>query len=46
MPNICQILWIEIKELGANVMCQNSVVFHARLFYQVQVPAAKKKKKQ
>lgn len=41
MPNTCQILWAEIKEFGANGICQDSVDSHARLFYQVHIAAAK-----
>lgn len=41
MPNICQILCVEIKELGANGICQSSLAFHARFFYQVHNSAAK-----
>lgn len=41
MPNTCQILWAEIKEFGANGICQDSVDSHARLLYQVHIAAAK-----
>lgn len=41
MPNTCQILWAEIKEFGANGICQDSVDSHARLFYQAHIAAAK-----